>query len=114
MAGSQQVANPQDARFADSFLIVRPGITIRDRLRVLLPNDPQNYYKALDILPLDRTAQLEQAKIVITNYHGFLRRETVEASKLTKAILAKGLVCRFVDFSSGQSDCRRQYRVACN
>ena len=85
-----KLANPQDARFADSFLIVCPGITIRDRLRVLLPNDPQNYYKALDIIPLDRIAQLEQAKIVITNYHGFLRRETVEASKLTKAILAKG------------------------
>ena len=33
-------ANPQDARFSDSFLIVTPGITIRDRLRVLLPNDP--------------------------------------------------------------------------
>ena len=38
-------ANPQDARFSDAFLIVTPGITIRDRLRVLLPNDPQNYYE---------------------------------------------------------------------
>ena len=28
-------ANPQDARFSDTFLIVTPGITIRDRLRVL-------------------------------------------------------------------------------
>ncbi len=36
--------NPQDARFTDTFLIVTPGITIRDRLRVLYPNDPQNYY----------------------------------------------------------------------
>ena len=38
-------ANPQDARFSDTFLIVTPGITIRDRLRVLLPNDPGNYYR---------------------------------------------------------------------
>jgi len=37
-----KLANPQDARFGDTFLIVTPGITIRDRLRVLLPNDPQN------------------------------------------------------------------------
>ena len=36
-------ANPQDARFSDAFLIVTPGITIRDRLRVLWPNDPENY-----------------------------------------------------------------------
>ena len=39
-------ANPQDRRFSDRFLIVTPGITIRDRLRVLLPNDPENYYRA--------------------------------------------------------------------
>ncbi len=31
-------ANPQDARFSNTFLIATPGITIRDRLRVLLPN----------------------------------------------------------------------------
>ena len=37
--------NPRDARFSDTFLIVTPGITIRDRLRVLLPNDPDNYYR---------------------------------------------------------------------
>ena len=36
-----KLANPQDARFSDTFLIVTPGITIRDRLRVLLPNDPR-------------------------------------------------------------------------
>jgi type III restriction enzyme len=35
-----KLANTQDARFSDAFLIVTPGITIRDRLRVLLPNDP--------------------------------------------------------------------------
>ena len=44
-------ANPQDARFSDTFLIVTPGITIRDRLRVLLPNDPENYYRQRDIVP---------------------------------------------------------------
>ena len=41
-----KLANPQDGRFSDTFLIVTPGITIRDRLRVLLPNDPENYYRA--------------------------------------------------------------------
>lgn len=37
-----KIENPQDARFSDTFLIVAPGITIRDRLRVLLPSDPEN------------------------------------------------------------------------
>jgi type III restriction enzyme len=84
-----KLANPQDARFTDTFLIVTPGITIRDRLRVLLPSDPQNYYRALDIVPGDLTLEdMGKARIVITNYHAFLRRERVQAAKLTKALLA--------------------------
>ncbi len=81
-------ANPQDARFSDTFLIVTPGITIKDRLRVLLPADPQNYYRQRDILPAQEMELLGSAKIVITNFHGFLLREKVAAGKLTKSILA--------------------------
>jgi type III restriction enzyme len=47
-----------DARFADAFLIVTPGITIRDRLRVLLPTDPDNYYRQRDILPAELLERL--------------------------------------------------------
>lgn len=83
-------ANPQDARFSDTFLIVTPGITIRDRLRVLLPNDPQNDYRERDILPPHQIVKLGQAKILITNFHAFLRKEKISAGKLTKAILADG------------------------
>src|SRR5215217_3268427 len=46
-----KIANPYDKRFSTRFLIVTPGITIRDRLRVLLPNDTDNYYLQRDILP---------------------------------------------------------------
>jgi type III restriction enzyme len=64
-----KLANPQDSRFSDTFLLVAPGITIRDRLRVLLPNDPQNYYRQRDILPPQFLERLGQAKILITNFH---------------------------------------------
>jgi type III restriction enzyme len=80
--------NPQDARFTDTFLIVTPGITIRDRLRVLLPNDPGNYYQERDLLHPEEMANLGRAKILITNFHAFLLRERGEASKLTKELLA--------------------------
>jgi len=79
--------NPQDARFTDAFLIVCPGITIRDRLRVLLPSDPENYYSRWDVVPPDMRDDIGRAKIVITNFHTFLRREKVAAGKLTKSIL---------------------------
>jgi type III restriction enzyme len=80
-------ANPQDARFSDTFLIVTPGITIRDRLRVLMPNDPESYYRQRDIVPPQLQDQLGQAKILITNYHAFQLREKVAAGKITKSIL---------------------------
>jgi len=83
-------ANTQDARFSDTFLIVTPGITIRDRLRVLLPNDPENYYRQRDIVPPQLKDQLGHAKILITNYHKFLLHEKVAAGKITKSILADG------------------------
>jgi type III restriction enzyme len=83
-------ANPQDSRFSDTFLLVTPGITIRDRLRVLLPNDPDNYYAKFDLAPTDVLPELGKARIVITNFHGFLLRERTAAGKLTKAILKQG------------------------
>jgi len=87
-----KAANPQDARFTDAFLVVTPGITIRDRLRVLLPSDPGNYYAERDLVPTDLVGTLGRARIVITNFHAFLPRETGlgKASKLTKELLSAG------------------------
>jgi len=90
-------ANPQDARFSDTFLIVTPGITIRDRLRVLLPNDPESYYRQRDIVPAQLQDQLGQAKIIITNFHAFQLREKVAAGKITKSILADGQPSPFTE-----------------
>ena len=92
-----KLANPQDARFSDTFLIVTPGITIRDRLRVLLPNDPQNYYRQRDIVPNQSMEQLGQARILITNFHALQLREKVAAGKITKAILAEGETGAFTE-----------------
>ena len=83
-----KLAYPQDSRFTDTFLVVTPGITIRDRLRVLLPSDPGNYYRAMEIVPPDLMDQMQQAKILVTNFHSFKLREKVKAGKLTKDILA--------------------------
>jgi type III restriction enzyme len=88
-------ANTQSPLFSDAFLIVTPGITIRDRLRVLLPNDPGNYYRQRDLLPGDLMEEMKKAKILITNYHGFLLREKGAAGRLTKAMLGNGATSAF-------------------
>lgn len=38
------VRRPNSNKFTRGFLIVAPGLTIRDRLRVLQPSDPDSYY----------------------------------------------------------------------
>lgn len=80
-------ANTKDARFSDAFLVVTPGITIRDRLRVLLPNDPNNYYAQWDLVSPDQITALQQVKILITNFHAFTRRDRFDAASLTKKVL---------------------------
>ncbi len=82
-----KIAAPKDRRFSDTFLVVTPGITIRDRLRVLLPNDAENYFRLRDLVPPDLFGQLGRAKILITNFHAFKARKLIEANKLTKEIL---------------------------
>jgi type III restriction enzyme len=83
-----KAANKQDARFSDRFLVVSPGITIRDRLRVLLPESPDNYYRERDLLPPGDHDRLAQARIVVTNFHGLLLRDRSGMPKVTKQVLA--------------------------
>ena len=78
-------AGPQDKRFTRRFLIVAPGVTIRDRLRVLLPEHEGNYYRERDLVPADLVPTLGTAQIVITNYHVFLPKVTKEGAGLAKA-----------------------------
>lgn len=82
-----KVANRRDKKFSDAFLIVTPGVTIRERLNVLLPQERENYYKERDIVPLGHREELAKANIVITNYHAFKPRKDVSevVGKVLKA-----------------------------
>ena len=81
------VRRPGSKRFSRGFLIVAPGITIKDRLRVLLPHDPDSYYKHRELVPQDMLPDLERAKIVITNYHAFKLKERIDISSGGRALL---------------------------
>src|SRR5215213_2721215 len=76
--------------FSDAFLVVAPGITIRNRLRVLKPQDPQNIYEQLNLVPSDMMDAVRKARIVITNYHAFMPKEKEQVSKLNRQILGGG------------------------
>ncbi|HTE44642.1 MAG TPA: DEAD/DEAH box helicase family protein [Gemmatimonadaceae bacterium] len=81
------VRRPQSKRFTRGFLIVTPGITIRDRLQILQPNHPENYYTTRELVPSEMVEDVMRAKIVITNYHAFKLRERMELSKGGRLLL---------------------------
>ncbi len=74
------VRRPGSKHCTRGFLIVAPGLTIRDRLHVLQPNDPDNYYGTRELVPHDLLEDMKKARIVITNYHAFKRRDRMELS----------------------------------
>jgi len=81
------VRSPNAKAFGKGFLIVTPGITIRDRLRVLMPSEADNYYRRMNLVPSDMMAEMGKAKIVITNYHAFKLKDQLSLTKGTRAAL---------------------------
>lgn len=81
------VRRPASKHFTRGFLICAPGLTIKDRLRVLQPNDPNSYYRDRELVPGDMLDDVNRAKIVITNYHAFKMRERIDLSKGGRQLL---------------------------
>ena len=101
------VRRPNGRRFTRGFLVTTPGITIRDRLRVLKPNDPDSYYASRELVPADMLGDLKRARIVITNFHAYGRRETAAPTKVGRALLQG----RGPDLRAPETDGRMLRRV---
>lgn len=56
---------PTDTRFTDAILLMAPGITILNRLKVLIPNTEKNYYNEFDLAPQSLRPLLSSAQITI-------------------------------------------------
>jgi type III restriction enzyme len=88
-----KITAPTSPRYAKRFLVVTPGITIRDRLRVLQPNDAENYYDQRGLVPPELRGLLGKAQILVTNYHAFLlkdRKAIKGVARTTRQILLAG------------------------
>lgn len=81
------VRRPRSRSFTRGFLVVAPGITVKDRLRVLQPNDPDCESARRALVPQDLVPALGQARIVVTNYQAFQLRDRLELSKAGRALL---------------------------
>ncbi len=65
-----KIANPQERKFSDAVLVVCPNLTVRERLQVLRPKRPDNYYDKFDLLPPGFKEGLTRGRYLITNGTG--------------------------------------------
>ena len=61
-----------DVRFPSAALVVCPNLTIKERLQVLRPENPDNYYEAFDLVPARLRPLMHAGKVMVTNWHRFL------------------------------------------
>ena len=83
---------PKMGRYTRNFLVVAPNLTVRDRLSVLLPNEPANYYERFCVVPEGMRGILGRARVEIHNWHvlDYEAEEKRKKSKIVVKIPAKG------------------------
>lgn len=67
-----KVTYPQDKRFSKNILLIAPGLTVKNRLQVLIPGTPGNYYTEFQIIPAgleDKLRQGQTCRVLIHNWH---------------------------------------------
>lgn len=84
-----KVTYPQDPRFSKAIFIVAPGLTVKNRLQVLIPSAENNYYDIFNIIPLGLFNKLRQGKVLVRNWH-ILNWETEEQIAKKKGVDKRG------------------------
>ncbi len=70
-----KLANKKSKIYSDSVLIVAPNLTVKDRLKIILPYNEDNYYSKFDLVPPHKRSLLSKGKYLITNWHLFLPQD---------------------------------------
>ena len=63
---------PQDKRFSKNILVIAPGLTVRNRLEVLVPGSAGNYFTEFQIIPPgleDKLRQGQTCRVLVRNWH---------------------------------------------
>jgi type III restriction enzyme len=68
-AFSNRGVNAADTHFPRRALVACPNLTIKERLQVLYPGGPENYYDRFDLVPSSLRPELNKGKVLVTNWH---------------------------------------------
>ncbi|MBL6750468.1 MAG: DEAD/DEAH box helicase family protein [Nevskia sp.] len=71
--------------FSRAVFVVAPGLTVRERLQVLMPGNPSNSYDEFRLCPSESMRQkLNQAEVLIENWHTLMPLKVQERSVVKK------------------------------
>ena len=81
---------PSDERFPRAALVVCPNLTIKERLQVLRPESPENYYDEFELIPTKLRPLLNSGKVLVTNWHKFAPESPHSEGGSPYAVVDKG------------------------
>ncbi len=82
--------NPRSRDFPNAVLVCCPNLTVRERLQVLRPEHPENYYAAFDIVPVKYRPLLQTGKVLVNNWHAFQAQSKHKEGDRNWAVVDKG------------------------
>jgi len=82
-------AYPQDRRFSKNAFVVAPGLTVKNRLQVLIPDSDGNYFDQFNLVPTSLKEKLRQGRVLIKNWHS-LQWDTEEQIAKQRSVDKRG------------------------
>ncbi len=106
--------------FSRIVFVVAPGLTVKERLQVLYPGNPANYYDEFGLCPSDALRQkLNQLEILVENWHtlmppkGTARSVVKKGAESDEAYTRRvlGKLATFRDFAVINDEAHHAYRI---
>jgi type III restriction enzyme len=82
--------NPESWEYPDVALVCAPNLTVKERLGVLRPEVPDNYYDAFDLVPAKWRPLLQRGTVIVENWHRFAPESPHKDGDKTFAVVDKG------------------------
>ncbi len=98
-SGLNKLANRQDSRFADAFLVVCPNLTVRERLSGLdglIPPEPGNAFERFSLIPGHYAGLFGGVRVMVTNWHALAPGRDAKRSVLKLGEESDAAFCRRV------------------
>ena len=82
--------NPASERYPSGILVCAPNVTVRQRLQVLDPGNPKNYYDDFDLVPARYRTLLGAGRVLVVNWHRFLPKNPHNDGGVSYRVVDKG------------------------